>query len=259
MSKSNKMQSKKDASKKKDVSTPGAGKKVSKKDEEKPGGFKETMRTLAIAAVLFIIIRTFLIQTFVITSGSMENTLLVGDFLLVNRVATGARIPFTQAHIPGYTTPKRGDVLVFDPHHEPDLKLVKRLIGLPGDTVQSQGGVVTINGQPLDEPYLVPPTTAPEFVMQMGWQGEFLPDNLDPADYRPDRDTWGPLVVPADHYFMLGDNRGNSQDSRYWGFLESWRIEGRVSFIYYSYERRSTRPFAFIRDARWGRIGDGVE
>ena len=115
---------------------------------------KEWTKSLLVAVVLFVVIRTFILQTFVITSGSMEGALLVGDFLIANRAAVGVRIPWTQARIPGYSSVRRGDVLVFDPPHEPDLKLVKRLIAIEGDTVAMKDGALTINGQLQDEPYV---------------------------------------------------------------------------------------------------------
>jgi len=215
----------------------------------------EWAKSLGIAAVLFILIRTFLLQTFVITSGSMEDALLVGDFLLANRAAIGARIPGTKLHIPGYSSVRRGDVIVFDPPHEPDLKLVKRLVGMPGDTVEMRDAVLVLNGVIQDEPYvkhLDPEGDLPH--PWMSWQAQYLADGADRTTYRPTRDNWGPLVIPEDRYFMLGDNRDTSLDGRYWGLLEGWRLEGRTSFIYFSYNKGSLRPFPWIREVRGSRI-----
>jgi signal peptidase I len=92
----------------------------------------------------------------------------------------------------------------------------------------------------------------------MVWQQDYLLPGVDPETYAPTRDQWGPLVIPEDRYFMLGDNRDSSLDSRYWGLLERWRLEGRASFIYFSYNRGSARPFSWLREVRWGRIGDGI-
>jgi signal peptidase I len=92
----------------------------------------------------------------------------------------------------------------------------------------------------------------------MSWQRDHLAPGVDPAGYKPSRDNWGPLVVPEDHYFMLGDNREQSLDSRYWGLVEGWRLEGRAVFIYFSYNMDSFRPFAFLREVRWPRIGDVI-
>ncbi|MFH1764506.1 MAG: signal peptidase I, partial [Gemmatimonadota bacterium] len=92
----------------------------------------------------------------------------------------------------------------------------------------------------------------------MVWQLEFLLPETDRESYQPTRDDWGPIVIPDGHYFMLGDNRDSSYDSRYWGPLEQWRIEGRVVLIYFSYNKPSLRPFPWLREVRWGRIGDLV-
>ncbi len=228
-----------------------------KADAKAPdGALKEWAKSLLVAAVLFLVIRTFILQTFVITSGSMENALLVGDFLIANRAAVGVRIPGTQIKIPGYSSVRRGDVLVFDPPHEPDLKLVKRLIGLPGDTVSMKDAVLTINGQVQNEPYVkhVDPAGDRPDDAWMAWQAQHLIDGVSKSTYRPTRDNWGPLVIPEDRYFMLGDNRDTSLDSRYWGLLEGWRLEGRASVIYFSYNKGSFRPFPWLREVRLGRV-----
>ena len=219
------------------------------------GAVMEWAKSLLVAAVLFVVIRTFILQTFVITSGSMEGALLVGDFLIANRAAVGVRIPGTHARIPGYSSIRRGDILVFDPPHEPDLKLVKRLIGMPGDTVSMKDGVLTINGQLQDEPYIkhVDPGGDDPHAW-MAWQAEHLVDTVPSGTYRPTLDNWGPLVIPEDRYFMLGDNRDTSLDSRYWGLLEGWRLEGRASVIYFSYNKGSFRPFPWLREIRLGRV-----
>lgn len=227
-------------------------------EKEQPGGWAETVKTIVFTVIIFLVIRTFVLQTFFITSGSMEDTMLVGDFLVVNRAAVGSRIPGTNIRIPGYSDVKLGDVLVFDPHHVDSLKLVKRLVGMPGDVLEMRDRVLYRNGQAVDEPYVKfdgsPDGAAPE----MAWQMGYLVPGADATDYRPTRDNWGPILIPEGKYFMLGDNRHNSQDSRYWGVLDGWRFEGRVSFIYYSYNQGSTRPFSALREIRWGRIGQRV-
>ncbi|MCA9739335.1 MAG: signal peptidase I [Gemmatimonadetes bacterium] len=214
------------------------------------------------AFALFLVMRTFLLQTFVITSGSMENTLLVGDYLIVNRAAIGSRLPFTGEpglRIPGYSHAERGDVIVFDPPHEQELKLVKRLIGMPGDTLEMRDKALYRNGVLQDEPYVRHDDPAGDDSHPwMRWQLDYLAPGVDRNAYRPTRDTWGPIVVPEDRYFMLGDNRDRSLDSRYWGLLEGWRLEGRASRIYYSYDKQSLKPFRFFREVRAGRIGAQV-
>ncbi|MDE2773418.1 MAG: signal peptidase I [Gemmatimonadota bacterium] len=219
----------------------------------------EGAKSLLLALALFLVLRSFVIQNFVITSGSMEETLLVGDFLMVNRLALGGRIPFTTARLPGYSEPRRFDVLVFDPPHEDELKLVKRLVGMPGDTLHMEDKVLYINGERVLEPWVRHSDEGDQVDPWMGWQKAYLAPGHDPGGYRPTRDSWGPLIVPEGHYFMLGDNRETSLDSRYWGLLERWRLEGRAVFIYFSYDKESFRPFPWIRDIRWRRIGDRIE
>ena len=120
--------------------------------QEEQNATLEWAKSIVIAVALFLFLRTFLVQTFVITSGSMEETLLVGDMLLVNRLAIGSNVPGTPIRIPGYSQPRRGDVLVFDPPHEPDLMLIKRLVGLPGDTLEMRDRALYVNGERLEEP-----------------------------------------------------------------------------------------------------------
>lgn len=224
---------------------------------EDPNSAAEWTKSIVIAVLLFVFLRTFLVQTFVITSGSMEETLLVGDMLLVNRMAIGSRVPGTDLRIPGYSEPERGDVLVFDPPHEPDLMLIKRLVGLPGDTLEMRNRVLYVNGESQDEPYVVHDAPGDDVHPWMVWQRDHFIGG-DPRAYAPTRDNWGPLVIPEDRYFMLGDNREHSLDSRYWGLLEGWRLEGRAVFTYYSYNKDSYRPLPAIREVRWGRIGRGI-
>jgi signal peptidase I len=223
------------------------------------GSLWEGFKSLLLALALFLFLRSFVIQNFVITSGSMERTLLVGDFLMVNRVGLGSRIPFTRTLIPGYSDPRRFDVIVFDPPHEENLKLVKRLIGMPGDTLEMRDQALFINGERADEPYVQHDGSGDEQMPWMEWQRDHLAPGVDATQYRPTRDNWGPLVVPPDRYFMLGDNRDSSLDSRYWGLLERWRLEGRAVFIYFSYNKGSDRPFSFLREIRWDRIGDAID
>ena len=233
-------------------------------------------KSLGAAVLLFLVLRTFLVQTFVITSSSMEETLLVGDFLILSKLAYGPEIPFTGVHLPGYTEPQGGDVVVFRPPHDPDLDVVKRLIGTPGDTLEMRDKTLLVNGEIRSEPYARHGDPEGDVAHPwMRWQcGESVRLGPDisgayrvPAEgyassgdgdeaCRPTRDNWGPVVVPPRHYFMMGDNRDDSVDSRYWGFLEADRIRGEALMIYYSYNPRLLRPLAFIRNIRPGRIGD---
>ena len=235
---------------------PGNGPKERARERGR-GGLTEWVRSLGGALVIFLFLRIFLVETYVIDSGSMKNTLLVGDFLAVNKLAIGPGIPFTDIRIPGYSEPRRGDILVFDPHHEEDMIIVKRLIGIPGDTLEMRDKVLYLNGGPFEEPYVVTLGARDQHDVQMRWQNEFVAGGAS-DDYRPTWDNWGPLAIPEDRYFMMGDNRDDSLDSRLWGLLEGWRFRGRVAFIYFSYDRDSFRPFPWITEVRGSRIGDRV-
>ena len=228
-----------------------------KKAERSEAGRFETLKSIAIAIAIFLVLRLFLVQTFVIDSGSMERTLLVGDYLLVNRAAMGSKIPFTDIRIPGYAEPRRGDVLVFDPPHDDTLILVKRLVGMPGDTLEMRDKMLYRNGERQDEPYVVWSDDNDGGAPSMMWQQQVLLGGPR-DDYWPTRDNWGPLAIPPGLYFMLGDNRDMSLDARMWGLIERWRFEGRVMAIYFSYNRDSMRPFPWIREVRWSRIADPV-
>lgn len=209
--------------------------------------------------ILFMVLRTFLIQTFRITSGSMEETLLVGDFLVLSKSAYGATIPGTGLQLPGYTEPRRGDVVVFRGHHEP-IDLVKRLVGLPGDTLYMRGGQLFINGVRADGDYVRHTDPGSDgFHPWMTWQEEFLVDTVDVESYRPTRDDWGPIVVPPDRYFVLGDNRDESLDSRYWGFVDPSELKGKAVLLYFSFDRDRLGSIPFFTQVRWDRIGDRVD
>jgi signal peptidase I len=218
----------------------------------------EWTKSLAMGFVLFLVLRTFLIQTFTITSGSMENTLLVGDFLVLSKSAYGATVPGTGLRLPGYSEPHRGDVVVFRGRHEP-IDLVKRLIGLPGDTLYMRDGLLYIDQTPRDEPYVrhTDPTGDTSHPW-MSWQTKFLVDSVDVMKYRPTRDNWGPIVVPPNLYFVMGDNRDESLDSRYWGFVDPASLKGRAVVLYFSYDRDALGALPFVNHVRWARIGDRI-
>ena len=232
--------------------------KAKKGDRPRRSGWSEWGTSLLMAFGLFLVVRVFLIQTFVITSGSMEGTLLVGDFLVVNRAAIGSKIPFTDIRIPGYSEPRQGDILVFDPHHEENMTVVKRLIGTPGDTLEMRDKVLYRNGKALVEPYVVHSGEPDGSDIGMMWQQDYLVGGAR-GDYRPSRDNWGPIALPEDRYFMMGDNRDMSYDSRNWGLLEGWRFQGRAVGIYFSYNKGSYRPFPWIKEIRGSRIGQRVQ
>lgn len=216
----------------------------------------EWIKSGLIGFVIFLVVRTFLIQTFTIVSGSMEGTLLVGDFLVLNKSAYGASVPGTQAKLPGYDTPGRGDIIVFRGHHE-SIDLVKRLVGMPGDTLAMRNGTLYVNGQPQTEPYVR--NTDPNGDgghPWMDWQAAFLTDSAAAYPYYPTRDAWGPIVVPEGGFFVLGDNRDESLDSRYWGFIDREQIKGRAVGLYFSYSHRANGGLPVLSRIRWNRIGE---
>jgi signal peptidase I len=221
----------------------------------------EWFKAISTALVLFFIVRTFLVEAFRIPTGSMENTLLIGDFLLVNKAVYGAEVPVTRIRLPAFATPRRGDVVVFFPPHDPTKNYVKRVVGMPGDTLEMKDKALFMNGQRVFEPYAqhVDPFSDPSDP-RMDWQRDHLPaGRRDWRAYHPTRDNWGPIVVPQGQVFTLGDNRDNSEDSRYWGFVDDLAIRGRPFFVYYSFERDVTRPFAWLTGIRWTRIGDLIQ
>jgi len=197
---------------------------------------REYFESLVIAVVLALSIRTFAVQAFKIPSGSMEPTLLIGDHLLVNRFVFGPASSGVRRWLPMKTI-HRGDILVFKHPRDPERDLVKRIIGLPGETVELRQKRVLINGTPLDEPYAHFMDDPP------GFSG-----NADP------RVTYGPVTVPADAYFAMGDNRDNSEDSRYWGFLPRANVKGKPLVIYWSFDADSgtfgTRWARLLRQVR---------
>jgi signal peptidase I len=213
-----------------------------------------------VLTALYVIINTFLVEAFTIPLGSMELTLLAGDFLFVNNAVYGAQIPGTQAHLPAFESPRRGDVIVFAYPKNPVQNFVKRVIGLGGDTVEMRAGHVRVNGRRLVEPYVqrsdpARDITDPEF----NWQQAYsvgAPD--DARRLNPTRDNWGPLVVPARKYFVLGDNRDNSADSRYWGFVDAEAVKGRPMVVYFSYDRETHDALPWLTDIRWNRLGSIV-
>jgi signal peptidase I len=183
---------------------------------------REYFESIVIAVILALFVRTFVVQAFKIPSGSMEDNLLIGDHLLVNKFVFGPTpLALGRAVLP-VRAPRRGDIVVFKYPDEPDRDFIKRIIGLPGETVELRNKKVYINGQPIDEPYvhfLSPPSSDYQEVTSFDV-----------------RERYGPVTVPPNQYFVMGDNRDNSQDSRYWGFLPRAYIKGRAALIYWSYE-----------------------
>jgi len=220
----------------------------------------EFLRSLALVLVFFMLVRAFVVEAFKIPTSSMEGTLLAGDFLLVNKAVYGADIPGLGMTLPAFADPERGDVIVFHPPHDPAKHYVKRLLGMPGDTLLMKEKRLFVNGVELDEPYALHQDPGGDAVHPgMTWQTGYLGDPVSNGRYRPSRDNWGPIVVPEDRFFVLGDNRDNSEDSRYWGFVERDQIKGRPWRVYYSSEPMEAGALAWIRHVRWDRIGGLIQ
>jgi signal peptidase I len=179
---------------------------------------REYFESIVIAVILALFVRTWVVQAFKIPTGSMENNLLIGDHLLVNKFVFGPTGP-ERAVLPVRDI-RRGDIVVFKYPVEPERDFIKRVIGLPGDTIELRAKKVYVNGQPLDEPYVHFLTTSAG--------GEVTSMDV--------RERYGPVTVPPDQYFVMGDNRDNSQDSRYWGYLPRSYVKGKAMMIYWSYE-----------------------
>ena len=172
---------------------------------------REYFESIVITAIIALFATTFVVQAFKIPTGSMESNLLIGDHLLVNKFVYGLHDGFFGKILP-YKDLKRGDVIVFKYPNTPELAYVKRLIGLPGERVEMTGRTVSINGKPLEEKY-------PQYIEQ----GSLY-------------EHYGPFDVPPNHYFAMGDNRDNSQDSRFWGSVPRDHIIGKALVIYWSYD-----------------------
>jgi signal peptidase I len=193
---------------------------------------REYAESLIIAVILALFVRTWVFQAFKIPTGSMENNLLVGDHLIVNKMANAPTVSaIERALLPGRGI-ERGDVIVFKYPQDPERDFIKRVIGLPGERLEMHQKKLFIDGRPIDEPYaqfLEPPSAA----------GAARADDL--------RSEYGPVTIPEGQYFMMGDNRDNSEDSRYWGFMPATYVKGQAVFIYFSMADS-------ITGVRWGRL-----
>ena len=202
---------------------------------------REYFESICVAVILALFVRTFIVQAFKIPTGSMENNLLIGDHLLVNKFVFAPTLNAAERTLLPIDPIRRGDIIVFKYPEEPERDFIKRTIGLPGETIELRNKRVYINDKPLDEPYV-------HFL--------FPPDDpaLRPEDGASDFDVrrqYGPVTVPAGQYFMMGDNRDNSQDSRYWGFLPREYVKGKALFVYFSFAEEPGGPLSAIR---WNRL-----
>lgn len=214
-------------------------------------------KSIAVALAVWFVVSSFLVKAFQITSGSMERTVLVGDFLFVNKLLYGAEIPLTTRRLPAVREPRADEVVIVRSPIE-DLLLLKRVVALPGDTVAMREGQLWRNGSPVSESYVTlgaspPPTDSVTQARLHGWQVRYLIEG-DPAAYRPTLRTWGPLRVPPDSLMVLGDNRDESFDSRFYGFVPRANLQGAPLFVYFSYDSESWRPLPFLTAIRWNRL-----
>lgn len=220
----------------------------------------EWAKSFQVAILVFLFVRAFIVEAFKIPSGSMERTLLVGDFLLVNKLVYGAEVPFTNRRLPAFREPRLGDVVVFQWPQDPTKNFVKRLVGMPGDTLAMENGTLIRNGRVVRESYVVhtDPGMDPSGE-EFRWQRNHLVRTAEAqVGYHPSRNNWGPIVVTPRHYFMLGDNRDNSLDSRYWGFVPDSLVRGRPLVVYYSFQPDSGVHTAWLSRVRWHRLGSRV-
>lgn len=221
--------------------------------------FREWLKSVVIALALFLVLRSTLVEAYKIASGSMEGTLFAGDFLIVNKLVYGAELPFLNARIPGFREPSRGDVIIFQAPPDTRQSFVKRVVGTPGDTLAMRDGRLYRNGTYENEPYAVHTNRRVRAARrEFDWQLPYLVGSGSARQYRPTRDDWGPLVVPPNNYFVLGDNRDNSQDSRYWGFVPDSLVRGQPVFVYYSYDAESPDREQNGSRVRWARVGSRV-
>lgn len=192
--------------------------------------WREYLEALVVALALALIIRAFVVQAFKIPSESMLQTLLVGDHLLASKFAYGIKIPFTDKYIYEGGDPQRGDIIIFAYPNDPSVDYIKRVIGVPGDVIEVRDKQLYRNNLPVKEAYI---------------------RHSDPDGIEPLRDNYAPVLVPPGKYFVMGDNRDNSLDSRFWGFVDKSAIKAKAWRIYWSW--------GGLDDIRWSRIGQKIE
>ena len=202
----------------------------SKAQNKKKSVLRENIEAIIVAVILAMFIRTFIVQAFKIPSGSMKETLLIGDHILVNKFIYGVKIPFLRTIIIKVKNPERNDILVFKFPEDPGKDFIKRVIGVAGDVVEVRDKKIYVNNMPLDDTF-----------------GVYTDPHSFPASFQP-RDNFGPVTVPPDSMFVMGDNRDHSYDSRWWGYVNLKAVQGKAFMIYWSWD---TENFG----VRWNRIG----
>ena len=206
-------------------------KNLSKKEIAPPKSrLRENIEAIILAIIIALFVRTFIIQAFKIPSGSMKNTLQIGDHILVNKFIYGVKLPFTSTTIIPYKNPQRGDIVVFKFRQEPKKDFIKRTIGIPGDVIEIRNKKLYVNKKRLEQDYAI-----------------YTDLHIIPKAMQP-RDNLGPVTVPEDSIFVMGDNRDHSYDSRFWGFVDLKDVKGKAFIIYWSWDNDDF-------GVRWGRIG----
>jgi signal peptidase I len=193
---------------------------------------RENIEAIIIAVIIAMFIRTFIVQAFKIPSGSMKNTLLIGDHILVNKFIFGVKLPFIDKTVISVKTPERGDVVVFKFPEDPKKDFIKRVIGISGDVIQIRDQKVYVNGALLNHDHA--------FFLEPQMPGPHPGDNF------------GPVKVPENALFVMGDNRNHSYDSRFWGFVDLKAVKGKAFIIYWSWNKEKF-------GLRWGRLGHLIQ
>jgi signal peptidase I len=207
----------------------------------KKSGLRENVEAILIAILLALFIRTFVVQAFKIPSGSMLPTLQIGDHILVSKFIYGVRVPFTGATLISGAQPQVNDIIVFKFPQDPSLDYIKRVHGVPGDRIEIKDKDLYVNGTLFSDSY-----------------GVFLDPMILPASVAP-RDNFGPVTVPAGKLFVMGDNRDNSFDGRFWGFVDIAAVRGKAWRIYWSWDvQQPLFTLDRLRSIRWNRLGDSV-
>jgi signal peptidase I len=204
--------------------------------EKTKSKWREYGESLLIALIIAIIVRSFFLQAFKIPSSSMEPTLLIGDHLLVNRLSYVVKVPFADTVLFHLGRPERGDVVVFRYPEDRDKDFIKRVIATEGDTVEIKDKVIFVNGKRIEDPW-----------------GFFQDTNIVPG-YVARKDNLAPTKIPKDSFFVMGDNRDRSLDSRFWGFVKRDDLVGRALILYFSWDRNARNPVEYIRWTRFGKL-----
>ncbi|MDZ7291823.1 MAG: signal peptidase I [candidate division KSB1 bacterium] len=237
---------------------------------------REYTEAILVALLAALVLRTFVIQAFRIPTGSMKDTLLVGDFLLVNKFVYGVRLPdsipfleislpFAGRHLPAFKAPQPGDIIVFKYPADPKLDYIKRCIAVAGQTVEMKAGVVYVDGQPEGKQEFVKREYDSEEMHYVLYYRITTPRgkvytirHYEDHNLNDSNENFGPIRIRDGHYFMMGDNRDNSADSRSWGLLPAGNIVGEAMVIYWSWDKQ-VPLYQIFNKVRWLRIGDLIK